>query len=444
MSGNAQQSTTSAAASASVTPLAGKRKLPSIIDGYCELLSGTTAPDRWKRWVAAWLVGAAVERRVWVRTMGLPIYPNLFIFLIGRSGGGKSVSFNMARTLLRAIGPGRTTASSMTAAYFASQLQQNDRSFLNPVTKTAEPYHVANVCTTEMGTLFREADAGMLGMLTDLFDCGEFSEGRRKDEHTFHCDRTFCAMLVGGTMTHLFGAFSEGHWSDGFMSRVVMVYDTPRKRGSLFSASADPKRMNQLYDALVHDLKLVGGAQGQFEFTTEARAALDEFFTFESEGGLQLGGPPIPGHPNLRTYCERRHVQIEKLMIVRALDLGESILTLDHFNWAHDMLLDAEAFMDEIFKEGHTGSDMMLINNCLHAIAGMYVASKRKPVKEEKIQEFLIKRVDAFKVKGIIGVMVDNNKIRPATKQERDAFNIPAGTKTYIPLVARWDGDDLD
>jgi energy-coupling factor transporter ATP-binding protein EcfA2 len=420
----------------------GKRKLPSIIDAYCELLEGTTAPPRWKKWVAAWLIGAAVERRVWVRTMGLPIYPNLFVFLLGKSGGGKSISFNMARQLLKTLGPGRTTASSMTSAYFASQLQANDRNFLNPHSKKAEPYHVANVCTTEMGTLFREADAGMLGMLTDLFDCGEFSEGRRQTENTFHCDRTFCAMLVGGTMTHLFSAFTENHWSDGFMSRVVMVYDTPHERGSLFSKASAPERMNQLYDGIVHDLKQLALSQGQFEFTPEAAKLLDDFFTYKSSGGLQLGGPPVPSHPNLRTYCERRHVQIEKLMMIRALDQGETILTADHFHWAHEMVLDAEAFMEEIFKEGHVGSDMAVINQCLYAMSELYVKQRRHPIPESSLYGFLIKRMDAYKVKSVIETLRAQKKMRLATAIERNQFQIKGNDPYWVPLAARWDDDE--
>ena len=417
----------------------GTRKLPDLIEAYEQMLDGTTAPKRWKRWVATWLVGAAAERRVWVRTMGLPIYPNMFVFLIGKSGGGKSVSFNMARTLLRSIGPGRTTSSSMTAAYFASQLQANERSFINPITKKAEPYNCANVCTTEMGTLFREADGGMLSMLTDLFDCGEFSEGRRNEKNTFECARTFCAMLVGGTMTHLFSAFTENHWSDGFMSRVVMIYDTPIPRGSLFKAE-QMKNMNVLYDAIVNDLKVVASAEGEFEFTDEAAQLLDDFFTHDSGGGLQLGGPPVPQHPNLRTYCERRHIQIEKLMMNRALATGATILTAEHFWYAHEMLLDAESMMEEIFKEGAVGSDMRLINEFLYAMSKAYLKYKKHPIPEDKMMQFLLKKADSYKAVSIFETLKKTKKIRLANANEKAEHGIK-GNDHYVPLASSWTED---
>lgn len=59
-------------------------------------------PSQFLRWTAMSLIAACVEDRVWVQVFDhAPLYPNIWVFLIGPSGTGKDFSIGMALGLLR-------------------------------------------------------------------------------------------------------------------------------------------------------------------------------------------------------------------------------------------------------------------------------------------------------------------------------------------------------
>ena len=68
---------------------AGIRRLGSWIDTYIDYTEIVPSPPLLRKWVAISFVAAAVERKVWVRTMGSALYPNLYTILVDEAVGAR-------------------------------------------------------------------------------------------------------------------------------------------------------------------------------------------------------------------------------------------------------------------------------------------------------------------------------------------------------------------
>src|SRR5271166_6582293 len=67
----------------------GPRKLGSWIESFIEQTENLEAPLIWRRWSAISMIAAALEQKVWMQTSS-PIFPNLYMMIIGHPGTGKT------------------------------------------------------------------------------------------------------------------------------------------------------------------------------------------------------------------------------------------------------------------------------------------------------------------------------------------------------------------
>src|SRR5262245_53125136 len=92
----------------------GRRRYTSWIDGYIEHTANLESPEIGRKWEAIGMIAAVQEQKVWVDTGSL-LYPNLYIFLVGQPGTGKSRAIIAASGIIReAIAEVHWGATSMT------------------------------------------------------------------------------------------------------------------------------------------------------------------------------------------------------------------------------------------------------------------------------------------------------------------------------------------
>src|SRR5215207_10197519 len=76
------------------------RRLPNWIDSFIEYTSDHQSPLIFRKWAAISAVAGALEQRVWVNPFGpKPVYPNMYIVLVGPPGVGKTVLTNEVEAL---------------------------------------------------------------------------------------------------------------------------------------------------------------------------------------------------------------------------------------------------------------------------------------------------------------------------------------------------------
>jgi len=77
------------------------RILPNWIDGYLTYMKDTEPPVTYFLWTAIGTLAGALQRRVYMSWGHNKIFPNMFIFLMGRSGLGKGIAMGPALEMFK-------------------------------------------------------------------------------------------------------------------------------------------------------------------------------------------------------------------------------------------------------------------------------------------------------------------------------------------------------
>ena len=233
-----------------------------------------------------------------------------------------------------------------------------------------------------------------MSTLTHLWDCGRYAETRRTAKINIEIPNTQLNMLSATTPAYLTSLLPEGAWEHGFMSRVLVVYSGEVTHTDLFSAL---NHDDKLFKNLAHDLTEIYSMWGEFSVDDETKQAINDW--------SKAGGPPVPDHPKLLSYCARRAAHLLKLcMVASAANDSDRIITMDHFAEALDWLVELETYMPDVFKSMKAGGDGRAIDECWHHAYQIWM-KEQVPVPEHRLFAFLQERVPAHNVERILDVM---------------------------------------
>jgi hypothetical protein len=376
------------------------RKLKSFVDAFLEYTDGRGSPRIYRKWTAIFTVASALERKTWITTTKGQLFPNQYVILVGPAGVGKSLCTRLAHDLLSGLRTPETpfflAPTSVTKASLIDRLDEAERRIVRPAeSPSVVQFNSLQIVANEFGVFLPAWEAEFMNTLTDLWDCGRYAESRRTGNTKLEIPNTQLNLFSATTPAQLINLLPEGAWEQGFMSRVLMVYSGETAFTDLF---AELDSDGKLYDALEHDLRDVYKIYGQMSVDIETQEALNDWG--------RSGGPPIPDHPKLVTYRQRRIAHLLKLCMVSAASCdSERIVTLDNFAEALDWLIELEAHMPDVFKSLKLGGDARAIEECYHFIYQKFHKLGKKPVPEHLIIAFLQERVPAHNVDRILDVM---------------------------------------
>jgi hypothetical protein len=375
------------------------RRLNNFIDAFLAYTEGKGSPRLYRLWSAIFTVGAICERKIWLTTAKGKLFPNQYILLVGGAGIGKSLCTNTVFDLLNEVRtpetPFHIAPTSVTKASLIDALQEADRRVIRPMESPAVvSFNSLTIVPNEFGVFLPSWEGDFMSSLTDLWDCKHYSETRRTAKINIMIDSPQLNMFSATTPAYLNTLLPEGAWEQGFMSRILVVYSGEIVHTNLFDLLEHDA---ESFDNLVHDLKDMYKTYGEMTVTDEAKEAINEW--------SKAGGPPIPDHPKLTSYCARRAAHLLKLCIVAAMASdSERIVTLDHFAEALDWLVQLERYMPDVFKSMKTGGDGRAIEECWHHVYQIYLKSK-EPVPEHRVVGFLQERVPVHNITRILDVM---------------------------------------
>lgn len=375
------------------------RRFPSFIDGFLQYSDNKGSPKIFCKWAAIAIVGAALERKTWVRTSKGVLYPNQYVVLVGPAGVGKSLATNLVYDLLNEIrspeNPFHLAPTSLTKASLIDALNDAERRIVRPMDNPAvHSFNSLTVVPNEFSVFLPAWEGDFMATLTDIWDCKHYGENRRTSKIKIDIPRVQLNLFSATTPAQLTNLLPEGAWEQGFMSRVLLIYSGEQPPTDLFNELQFESKM---YNDLVADLTKINALWGERFFTDEAKE------TIRAWAGT--GGAPIPDHPKLIGYTARRAAHLLKLCtIASAASTDEPIITIEHVAEALDWLIEAESFMPDIFKSMKVGADARAIDECYHFAIRLYMKDQ-SPVLEHRIVHFLQERVPAQSVSRIIEVM---------------------------------------
>lgn len=334
-----------------------------------------------------------LEQKVWVTTSS-PLYPNLYVFLVGNAGIGKTRPIMAAMNFVREIPEMHLGATSMTMASLVDHMAEAKRTIIQLPEAHLE-YNSLYICADELSAFMDQFDSGLIAGLTTFFDCIPYSQGRRVGDIRIKIKRPQLTILCGTTPSNLIKLMPEFAWEQGFTSRVILVHSNERPIIDVFNTPyrEPPKEM-------IADLKHISTLVGQIGWTTEYATAMHNWKV--------LGLPPVPKHPKLEHYGSRRFAHMIKLSTIACVDRGDDLmLAKADFNKAMGWLLEAEAYMIDIFKTGGTSNDSSAMDEIQHFVG----AAGAKGMSEHHIVRFASEHVPAHSVMKVIEVMEKSGKI---------------------------------
>lgn len=375
------------------------RKFPSWVDAFSQFTDKMGSPALFRRWSAIFAVGAALERKLWVKTDKGVLYPNLYTVLVGPPGAGKTLGTALVHDMLNKLEGHHTAPTSVTRASLIDALNTAERRVIRPMeTPSINTFHSLSVVSDELGVFLPAYESDFMSVLTTLYDCRIYSEERRTKDLKLKMAAPQLNLIAATTPAYLNNLIPEGAWSQGFMSRVLMIYSGASEPTNIFSGTQLDEKF---FDALVHDIKIIGDLWGQITFES---SAADLFIAWHMTG--VFGGPPIPDHPRLQHYNTRRSAHLLKLcMIACASTCDTKRVTDEHFVEALDWLAEAEGMMPDIFKSMTMGSSNRVIDDTYHHVYTLYM-KERKPIAEHRIIAFIQERVPIHDVMRVMEVMV--------------------------------------
>jgi hypothetical protein len=371
------------------------RVLSSWLDGFMEYTEIKPSPAIFRKWAGISTIAGAMERKVWVRSYGMNLYPNLYVILVGTPAAGKTVLSGMVQEFWGELSKHHMAPSSVSRASLIDALRDAERHVIVPKGPMVS-FNSLLVASNELGVFLTAYDNEFINTLTDLYDGRVYSEKKRSKELNFKMDHPQLNLIASTTVSYLNNILPEGAWQQGFTSRTIFIYSSEFILRKLFIEGDEENE--ELKIKLVRDLQSIGNLYGRVKFTEEAAEAMEKWHS--------LRGPPIPDHPKLTYYLGRRTAHLLKLCLVACVSRGnELIVTIDHYNEALGWLLEAETFMPEIFKAAAAGGDASVIADTHHYAYSVFVHEGRN-VSEARILEYLQSRVPAYSVERILMLMV--------------------------------------
>jgi hypothetical protein len=348
-----------------------KRKLASWIESFVKYTKNTPTTELFCSWSGVATISGALQRKVFTTTYDRRTYPNLYVFLIGPPGEGKSVAIDEAKEIYKLLPPGRlvTAPNSGSRQQFYKRMASSFTIVQDNNNKTLTSYSGVHAAIGELRTWLRDGDADFQSDLNAFYDCEAQWSHSIKGKTTFQSEEKTkdgkgeedmikfpCLTIVGGLTPVGFRAvLDERAFDDGLGARIIPVYDERRRalmekqrsEGKLvqdpFETLTSVEARQKLYGDLVYDLQVITELCGEYVFTNEAK---DEFRRFELEGHLTE-----PNEPRLMSYNLRRPRHLIKLAQIRAADTRNELCILpEDIIWAEDFLVKTEFTMPKALE----------------------------------------------------------------------------------------------
>jgi hypothetical protein len=391
---------------------------PDFIEAFCDFTENISSPPLFRKWAAIAAIAGALERKVWVRTLGSNLYPNVYIILVGPPGVGKTEVTWRVRDLWKGMEDHFVASTSVTKASLIDELAAANRRWIthspeNPV----EHFNSLLLCINELGVLIPAYENEFMNVLTDLWDCKDYSERRRTAKIEHEIKKTQLNLLAACTPAYLMQTLPEGAWDQGLMSRTMLVFTAERQLRSLFAdVTVDTDEEDRLRD----QIEQIGNIYGELKFTEGAAKLIDTFHL--------TGGEPKPEHPKLISYTIRRTVHLLKLSIISSMARSDELLiTEDDFHRALGWMLEIEGLMPDIFKAMAQGGTGKVMEEAWYYIFTIY-SKEQKPVMLHRLIQFLQERVPVHNVQNTIDLMERGKMIEK---------RLVANGVAYVPLGKR-------
>lgn len=332
-----------------------KRSLGDWLTGYLEYVQDTEPPKSYHTWIALSMIAGALQRRVWTQYGHELIYPNLYVILVGKSGGArKGTAIKIGKDILNDVPAVVTVAESITPEKLINKLAElSGKSSFNVKMNNDEgtidraQAQAAVTCfSPELAVFLEQKDIKFLSHLTDFYDSADEWKYETKNRGEDHI-HGICFNLLGATAPEwMQSILPQEAVGGGFTSRCIFIFE--ERKGKSVPEEKYTSWHKERKKELANDLNIISNLSGPYSLSPEARARYNKWYT-EQDKKIKRGEYPI-NDPRFIGYCERRANHIRKLMMICcASRSNQNIIEEVDFERALQLLESAEKKMPKAF-----------------------------------------------------------------------------------------------
>lgn len=358
-------------------------------------------PELFLEWGAIWQLATAVGRQAGTKLRGQFLTPNMFIALLAGPGAGKSQAISAIRQIILPACNISLIPASVTRAGLQDYMQEN----LQKRTAPDGSLMLSNECialSEEMQGILPEHDIGHLTLYNELYDVRAVYKARTRSSGEINLQSPYCSIITGAQPAFLASTLPEQAWGMGFMSRLIMVFETQRARTSAFEHDDLDRK---LQTKLITDLREISKLYGYFKWDKGARALYETWW-------VEKGGPPIPGAKRLAMgYNSRRDLHFFKLAMAFSLSRSNDLtITANDAQRAIALLLRTEDRMKSIFNEMAQAGATMALADIIETVKAESLEGKQ--LEEGRLTHMLMQRFPATQVRAIIDNMLKSQVLK--------------------------------
>lgn len=230
------------------------------------------SPETFIKWAVHSAIAGIAKKSVYVNKGGVyPLFPNLYVFLIGKSGAKKGFPIGLAANFVTTVSNTRTIIGRNSVQGIIKELSRGITLESGHVQKGA----TVTVISEELRTLLVD-DPMAHPILTTLYDTHAHLRGWKNTlKETKETLQDVCINLLGASnLDMLSGFLPKSAYTGGFIGRTMISIGEGRRCINPMIDDADPLDFS---DAIEH-LREVAKLEGKFEFTPEARAYFNHWY----------------------------------------------------------------------------------------------------------------------------------------------------------------------
>lgn len=285
--------------------------------------------------------------------------------------------------------------SSVSRASLTDSLAAASRSILRPEAGTFDKFNSLQVCAEEFGTFLTQYETEFMSTLNHLYDCVPYKESKRSMKEPIVLKEPHLNIIAATTPAWLSTTLPDSAWSEGFASRLTLVFSAEKIKIDPWSVEAN---RDVLEAELISDLHNIHSLYGQFQFDEDVASTFRLWYMADCT--------PAPEHPKLEHYLPRRHVHFLKLcMVFSAARSSDLVIRMQDYQEAMNLMLETESFMPDVFKSMKYNSDSNVMDEVYSWVWQTY-AKTGKGLPEHLITRFIAERAPSYAVDKIFRVMI--------------------------------------
>lgn len=356
------------------------RHCKDLIDSYIEFTSGHESTDRVRKWSFISVIAGVMERRLFLPRGYYVLFPNLYVFIIGKSGLiKKSTSTAIAVNILREIQGIRMMSERLTAGSLIKQMASSGKTFeWNDLKIKQSPLYIyASELAVFMDTVF----GNITELLTTFYDCQPNDSEKPWTHNTVGDGATNvygpCLNMLGAsTKAWLTKCIPKTEMEGGFTSRIVFVVENKLPKNLV----AWPQLNEDIYKLrgkIVADLHEIYNLKGAFTVDHHAKMQFERWYKHHMTVVL-----PRNMDARMVGYMSRKGDTILKLAMIKSVsESNDLVLTTEHIRWA-------EMEMDDIEGDWRDAFDGVAVKTGISWELRAFIANRGQASKKEILEGF--------------------------------------------------------